>query len=46
MSGFCAVCEKQYNRKDSMQRHVMSKHHNAGLTPVQTVLHKSVAISL
>ena len=30
--------EKSSRRKDSMQRHVMSKHRNAGLAPFQTVL--------
>ena len=37
MSWFCSVCEKSFSRKDNMQRHVMSKHHNVGLTPFQTV---------
>ena len=37
MSWFCSVCEKSFSRKDSMQRHVMSKHSNVGLTPFQTV---------
>ena len=37
MSWFCPVWEKSFSRKDSMQRHVMSKHRNAGLTPFQTV---------
>ena len=37
MSWFCSVCEKPFSRKDNMQRHVMSKHRNAGLTPFQTV---------
>ena len=37
MSWFCSVCEKSFSRKDNMQRHVLSKHHNAGLTPSQTV---------
>ena len=37
MSWFCSVCEKSFSRKDSMQRHVMSKHRNAGLTPFETV---------
>ena len=37
MSWFCSVCEKSFSGKDSMQRHVMSKHHNVGLTPFQTV---------
>ena len=39
MSWFCSVCEKSFSRKDSMQRHVMSKHRNAGpmITPIQTV---------
>ena len=37
MSWFCSVCEKSFSRKDSTQRHVMSKHHNVGLTPFQTV---------
>ena len=34
---FCSVGEKSFSRKDSMQRHVMSKHRNVGLTPFQTV---------
>ena len=37
MNWFCSVCEKSFSRKDNMQRHVMSKHRNAGLTPFQTV---------
>ena len=37
MSCFCSVCEKSFSRKDDMQRHVMSQHRNAGLTPFQTV---------
>ena len=37
MSWLCSVCEKYFSRKDNMQRHVMSKHRNAGLTPFQTV---------
>ena len=37
MSWFCSVCEKSFSRKDDMQRHVMSKHRNVGLTPFQTV---------
>ena len=37
MCWFCPVCEKSCSRKDSMQRHVMSKHRNAGPTPFQTV---------
>ena len=37
MSWFCSVCEKSFSRKDSMQRYVMSKHRNSGLTPFQTV---------
>ena len=37
MSWLCSVCEKSFSRKDNMQRHVMSKHRNAGLTPFQTV---------
>ena len=37
MSWFCSVCEKSFSRKDSMQRHVMSKHRNAGITQFQTV---------
>ena len=37
MSWFCSVCEKSFSRKDNMQRHVMSKHRNASLTPFQTV---------
>ena len=35
MSWFCSVCKKSFNRKESMLRHVMSKH--AGLTPSPTV---------
>ena len=37
MIWFCSVCEKSLSRKDSMQRHAMYKHRNAGLTPFQTV---------
>ena len=37
MSWFCSVCEKSLSRKDSIQRHMMSKHRNAGLTPFQTI---------
>ena len=37
MSWFCSVCENSFSRKDSMQRHVMSKNHNVGLTTFQTV---------
>ena len=37
MSLFCSVCEKSFSRKDNMQRHVMSKHSNAGLTRFQTL---------
>ena len=37
MSWFCSVCEKSFSRKNSMQRHVMSKHRNAGLIRFQTV---------
>ena len=37
MGWFCSVCEKSFSRKDSMQRYVMSKHRNVGLTPFQTV---------
>ena len=37
MSWLCSVCEKSFSRKDNMQRHVMSKYRNAGLTPFQTV---------
>ena len=37
MGWFCSVCEKSFSRKDSMQRHVMSKHRNVGLNPFQTV---------
>ena len=36
MSWLCSICEKSFSRKDSMQRHVMSKHRNASLTPFQT----------
>ena len=32
MSWFCYFCKKSFSRKDSLQRHVMSKHRNAGLT--------------
>ena len=38
MSWFCSVGEKSFNQKDSTERHVMSKHCYAGLTPFQTVL--------
>ena len=34
MSRFCSVCEKSFSRKHNMQRHVMSKNRNAGLTPL------------
>ena len=37
MSWLCSVCEKSFSRKDSIQRHAMSKHRNANLTPFQTV---------
>ena len=37
MSRLCSVCEKSFIGKDSMQRHAMSKHCNAGLTQFQTV---------
>ena len=37
ISWFCSVCEKSLSRKDSMQRHVMSKHGNVGLSPFQTI---------
>ena len=37
MSLFCSVCEKSFSREENIQRHVMPKHRNAGLTPVQTV---------
>ena len=37
MSWFYSFCEKSFSRKDNMQKHVMSKHRNAGLTPFQTV---------
>ena len=30
MSWLCSVCQKSFSRKDSMQRHVMSKHRKAG----------------
>ena len=36
-SRFCSVSEKSLSRKDSMQRHVMSKHRKAGITQFQTV---------
>ena len=38
MSWFCSVGEKSFNQKDSTERHVMSKHCYAGLTPFQIVL--------
>ena len=34
MSWFRSVCKKSLSRKDRMQRHVMSKHRNAGLYPI------------
>ena len=37
MSSFCSVCDKSFSRKDSMQRHVMSKHRNATLTTFHPV---------
>ena len=37
MSWFCSFCEKSFSRKDSMQRHVMSKHRNAGFTPFRAM---------
>ena len=37
MRWFCSVCEKSLSRKDSMQRHVMTKQRKACLTPFQTV---------
>ena len=37
MIWLCSVCEKSFSRKGSMQRHVMPKHRNAGLTPFQMV---------
>ena len=37
MSWFCSVWEKSFSRKDRMQRHVMSKHRNVGLTRFQKV---------
>ena len=37
MSWLCSLCEKSFSIKDSMQRHVMSKHRDVGLTPFQTV---------
>ena len=49
MSWFCSLYEKSFSRKDSMQRHLMSKHRNAGLIPLQTVLmpsRKMSAVSL
>ena len=35
MSWLSSVCQKSLSRKDSMQRHVMSKHRKADLTPFQ-----------
>ena len=37
MSWFCSFCEKSFSRKDIMQRHVMSKHRNAGFTPLRAM---------
>ena len=37
MSWLCSVCQKSFSRKDSIQRHLMSTHRKAGLTPFQTV---------
>ena len=37
MSWFSPVCEKSFIRKDSMQRHMMTKQRNALLTTFQTV---------
>ena len=46
MSWLCSVCEKSSTRKDNMQRHVMSKHRNAGLTPFQHIFTEMSAVSL
>ena len=40
MSWFCSVCEKSFSRKDNMQRQVMSKHCNAGLSKKRRELEK------
>ena len=37
MKWFCSVCEKSFSVKDIMQRYVMSKPRNAGLTLFQTI---------
>ena len=37
MIWFCSVCEKSFSKKDSTQRHVMSKNRSAGLSSFQTV---------
>ena len=34
MSWSCPVCQKDYSRKDSMQRHMNRKHSNSNFAPV------------
>ena len=49
MSWFCSACEKSFGRKDSMQRHVMSKHRNVVLTIIlnsSSVFTEMSAVSL
>ena len=49
MSWFCSACEKSFSRKDSMQRHVMSKHRNVVLTIIlnsSSVFTEMSAVSL
>ena len=35
MSWPCSVCQKKFSRKDSMQRHISSKHGTSGFAPFQ-----------
>ena len=37
MSWSCPVCQKEFSRKDSMQRHISSKHSTSGLPPFQAM---------
>ena len=46
MSWFCSVHEKSFSRKDNMQRYVMSKDRNAGLTHLNNVFTEKSAVSL
>ena len=34
MSWSCPVCQKDFSRKDNLQRHMNSKHSNSNFTPV------------